>query len=42
MPSNRILKSGDIISLDFGVYYKGLLRDAAITIPIGDISEDRP
>ena len=40
MPSNRILKSGDIISLDFGVYYKGYYGDAAITIPIGDISEE--
>ena len=40
MPSNRILKSGDIISLDFGVYYKGFYGDAAITVPIGDISEE--
>jgi len=40
MPSNRILKSGDIISLDFGVYYKGYYGDAAVTIPIGDISEE--
>lgn len=40
MPSNRILKSGDIISLDFGVYYKGYYGDAAITVPIGDISEE--
>lgn len=40
MPSNRILKSGDIISLDFGVYYKGYYGDAAITVPVGGISED--
>ena len=40
MPSNRILKSGDIISLDFGVYYKGYYGDAAITVSIGDISEE--
>jgi methionyl aminopeptidase len=40
MPSNRILKSGDIVSLDFGVYYKGYYGDAAITVPIGDISEE--
>ena len=40
MPSNRILKSGDIISLDFGVHYKGYYGDAAITIPVGDISEE--
>ena len=40
MPSNRILKAGDIVSLDFGVYYKGYYGDAAITVPVGDISEE--
>ncbi len=40
MPSNRMLKSGDILSIDFGVRYKGYCGDAAITVPVGDISEE--
>jgi len=31
------LKSGDIISIDFGVEYKGFFGDSAITIPVGKI-----
>jgi len=40
MPSERILKEGDIIGLDFGVYYKGFFGDAAITLPVGKISNN--
>lgn len=40
MPSNRVLIDGDIVSLDFGAYYKGYYGDAAITVPVGNISED--
>lgn len=39
IPSDRILKEGDILSLDFGVIYKGFCGDAAVTIPIGETSE---
>ncbi len=39
IPSDRVLKEGDILSLDFGVIYKGFCGDAAITIPIGETSE---
>jgi methionyl aminopeptidase len=39
MPSSRMLKNGDIISLDFGAYYQGYYGDAAITVPVGDIEE---
>lgn len=31
------LKNGDIISIDFGVEYKGFFGDSAITIPVGKI-----
>lgn len=34
------LKKGDIISIDFGVLFKGYYGDSAITVPIGNISED--
>ncbi|MEJ5299922.1 MAG: type I methionyl aminopeptidase [Thermodesulforhabdaceae bacterium] len=40
MPSKkRVLKEGDIISLDFGVVVDGFYGDAAITVPVGKISE---
>jgi methionyl aminopeptidase len=39
MPSNRVLVEGDIIGLDFGVYFQGLFGDAAITLPVGTVSE---
>ena len=39
MPSNRVLDEGDIIGLDFGVYYQGLYGDAAVTLPVGRVSE---
>lgn len=37
-PSERILKDGDIISLDLGVLYKGFCTDSAITVAVGNIS----
>jgi len=38
MPSSRRLRSGDIVSIDFGVLYCGLYGDAAVTLPVGKIS----
>jgi len=37
-PSDRILKEGDIVCLDLGVFYKGYNTDSAITVPVGKIS----
>lgn len=36
----RVLKEGDIVSLDFGVIWKGYFGDAALTVPVGKISEE--
>lgn len=36
----RILREGDIVSLDAGVIYKGWQSDAARTVAVGEISED--
>lgn len=41
LPSkNKIIKEGDIVSLDTGVIWKGYQSDAARTIPIGEISKE--
>jgi len=40
VPSERILKEGDIISLDLGILYKGFHSDMSITVPVGKISPE--
>jgi len=40
MPSKRVLKEGDIVSLDYGVFYDGYYGDTAITVPVGKVSEE--
>jgi len=32
------LEDGDIVSLDYGIYYNGYYGDSAITVAVGDIS----
>lgn len=39
LPSERKLVEGDIISIDFGVLYKGYYGDSAITLTVGTVSE---
>src|SRR5271166_3427352 len=40
MPNaKRILKKGDIVSIDTGVKLDGYYGDSAITVPVGEISE---
>jgi len=34
------LKEGDVISLDVGATYKGLVGDSAITVPVGEIDAE--
>lgn len=41
IPSDEVrLENGQIISIDVGVFYKGYYGDAALTIPVGDISPE--
>ncbi|HEY3290218.1 MAG TPA: type I methionyl aminopeptidase [Anaerolineae bacterium] len=40
IPSSRRLKEGDIISVDVGAIYKGYHGDSAITIPVGQVSQE--
>lgn len=37
--AKRILQDGDIVTVDFGVKLEGYYTDAAITVPVGEISE---
>lgn len=37
---DRVLKEGDIVSLDGGVKHKGMISDSAITVPVGTISKE--
>jgi len=40
IPSKKkILKEGDIVSLDFGLFYDGFYGDSAITVGVGSISK---
>lgn len=38
-PSDYVLKEGDIISIDCGVYYKGFHSDSAFTYPVGKVDK---
>lgn len=41
IPSREaVLKDGDIISLDVGAIYKGLVGDSAVTVPVGTVSDE--
>ena len=40
IPSNRALREGDIIGLDYGVIYEGYYGDSAITVGVGRVSDE--
>jgi methionyl aminopeptidase len=35
IPGDRVLREGDIVSLDFGLTHKGIIVDSAITVAVG-------
>jgi methionyl aminopeptidase len=40
MPSpKRVLKKGDVVSIDTGVELNGYFGDSAVTVPVGEVSE---
>ena len=41
IPKNQILKEGDIVSIDCGVYKNGYHGDYAYTFAVGEISEEK-
>ncbi len=40
IPGERVLKEGDIVSIDFAAVYNGWHADAAITVPVGNVSPE--
>ena len=40
IPGKRVIKEGDIVSLDAGLIYKGYHSDAARTYAVGEVSEE--
>ncbi len=38
--SNKVLKEGDVVSLDTGLVHRGLYTDSAITVGVGNISKE--
>ncbi len=39
IPGKRVLREGDIVSLDFGAIFKGFQADAAVTVAVGKVNE---
>lgn len=40
IPDERMLFEGDVVTLDLGLVYEGLITDAAITVAVGSISKE--
>ncbi|MBM4284791.1 MAG: type I methionyl aminopeptidase [Deltaproteobacteria bacterium] len=40
IPGSRIIKAGDLVSLDFGVLADGYYGDAAVTVPVGEVTPE--
>ncbi len=41
IPDGRVIKKGEIVSIDVGTCYKGYYGDAAVTLPCGKVDADR-
>jgi methionyl aminopeptidase len=40
VPGERVIKEGDIVSIDLGATYKGFVGDSAITVAVGEVPEE--
>ena len=40
IPSDYVLKSGDIVTVDCGVFLNGYVGDSAYTYPVGEVEEE--
>lgn len=41
IPTDRVLVKGDILGIDIGAVYKGYHSDMAISVPIGEVSQEK-
>ena len=41
IPGSRVIRTGDIVSIDVGVTYGGFIGDTAVTVPVGAISPEK-
>ncbi|NJL95045.1 MAG: type I methionyl aminopeptidase [Anaerolineae bacterium] len=41
IPGKRVLKRGDVVTLDCGTRYKGIITDAALTVVVGESGSPR-
>ena len=41
IPGNRALKEGDLVKLDVTIEKNGFMADAAVTVPVGEVTEER-
>lgn len=41
IPGDRVLESGQVVSIDVGTIWKGYHGDAAVTVPCGEVDETR-
>lgn len=41
IPGNRVIKQGDLVSIDLGATYKGFVGDSAVTIVVGEPSDEQ-
>ncbi len=40
IPGKRTLHDGDLLSIDIGATFEGFVTDSAVTVPVGEISEE--
>jgi methionyl aminopeptidase len=41
IPGQRVLQQGDLVKLDVTVEKNGFMADAAVTVPVGEVTEER-
>jgi methionyl aminopeptidase len=41
IPGKRVLEAGDLVKLDVTVEKDGFMADAAVTVPVGEVTEER-
>lgn len=41
IPGPRVILEGDIVSIDLGVNYQGYFSDMAVTLPVGEVEENK-